>query len=110
MRKLNLMLKEKLNTSFHNKNEVEESFSNNLLFFAKSLKKNIILFFVPNIILFFVPNIFIFNYELKAQSQGRQVQNLVRSGAKLQARKRQAYENSQKESGLIIKLYLKNAI
>ena len=102
------MLKDKFNTSFYNKNAVEERFSNNFLFFAKSLKKNIILFFVPNIILFFVPNIFIFTYELKAQSQGRQIQNLVRSGAKLQARKRQAYENSQKESGLIIKRYLKN--
>ena len=98
------MPKDKLDISLNKKNAVnavEEYFSKNLHLFVKCLKKIIQILFV-------VPNIFIFTYELKAESQGREVQNLVRSGAELQERKRKAYENSQKESGLEIKRYLKN--
>ena len=58
--------------------------------------------------LLLVPNIFIFQNVLRAESQGREIQIYVRSGAALQARKRKAYENSQKESGLKIKRYLIN--
>ena len=89
------MLKDKLKKFFYKKNTLEECFLKNLFFFVKSSKKIIQ-------ILFILPNIFIFTYELKAESQGREVQNLVRSGAELQERKRKAYENSQKESGLKI--------
>ena len=99
--KIKDMLKDKLNISYYKKNTLEECFSKNLLFLVKSLKKIIQ-------ILFIVPNIFICTYELKAESQGREVQNLVRSGAELQERKRKAYEKSQKESGLKIKRYLIN--
>ena len=67
----------------------------------KSLKKIIL-------ILFFAPKIIISPNELTAESQGREIQNYVRSGAASQERKRKAYENSQKESGLIIKRYLIN--
>ena len=95
------MLKVKLDSSFYKKNAVEESFTEKLNIFVKSLKK-----VVP--ILFFVPNIVISPNELTAESQGREIQNYVRSGAASQERKRKAYENSQKESGLIIKRYLIN--
>ena len=69
--------------------------------FVKSLKKVML-------VLFFVPNIFIFPHELTAESKGREIQNFVRSETTLQARKRKAYENAQKESGLRIKRYLIN--
>ncbi len=95
------MLNDRLNIIVYKKNTFEKYFSKKLIFFEKFLKKIIQ-------ILFIVPNIFIFNYELKADSQGREVQNLVMSGAEFQARKREAYENSQKESGLKIKNYLIN--
>jgi len=58
--------------------------------------------------LFFITNIIIYPNELTAESQGREIQNYVRSGTSLQARKRKAYENAQKESGLKIKSYLIN--
>ena len=58
--------------------------------------------------LFFITNTIISPHELTAESQGREIQNYVRSGAASQERKRKAYENSQKESGLIIKRYLIN--
>ena len=60
------------------------------------------------LVLLFVPNIVIPPYELAAESQGREIQDYVRSGAASQARKMKAYESSQKESGLIIKRYLIN--
>ena len=60
------------------------------------------------LVLFFITNIIISPHELTAESQGREIQNYVRSGTTLQARKRKAYENAQKESGLKIKSYLIN--
>jgi len=60
------------------------------------------------LILLFVPNIIISPHELTAESQGREIQNYVKSGTTLQARNRKAYENAQKESGLKIKSYLIN--
>ena len=95
------MLKDKLNSIFYKKNTVDECFTKKLNFFVKSLKKIIL-------ILFFIPYIVISPHELTAESQGREIQNYVRSGAASQERKRKAYENSQKESGLIIKRYLIN--
>ncbi len=95
------MLKDKLNSIFCNKNAAEECFTKKLNIFVKSLKKIIL-------ILFFIPYIVISPHELTAESQGREIQNYVRSGAASQERKRKAYENSQKESGLIIKRYLIN--
>ena len=95
------MINEKLNSSFFKKNAAEECFTKSLNSFVKSLKKIML-------VLFFVPNIIISPHELTAESQGREIQNYVRSGAASQVRKRKAYENSQKESGLIIKRYLKN--
>ena len=95
------MLKDKLNSSFYKKNAAEENPTINLHIFVKSPKK--IMF-----ILLLVPNIFFFQNELRAESQGREVQIFVRSGAALKERKRKAYENSQKESGLKIKRYLIN--
>jgi len=59
-------------------------------------------------ILLFGPTILIFPHEITSESQGRKIQNFVRSGTTLQARKRKAYENAQKESGLQIKNYLIN--
>ena len=95
------MLKDKLNSSFYKKNAAQEYFTKILHIFAKSPKKIILT-------LLLVPNIFIFQNELRSESQGREIQIYVRSGAALQARKREAYENSQKESGLKIKRYLIN--
>ena len=95
------MLKDKLNSIFCKKNATEECFTKKWNIFVKSLKKIIL-------ILFFIPHIFISPHELTAESQGREIQNYVRSGAASQERKRKAYENSQKESGLIIKRYLIN--
>ena len=95
------MLKDKSNSSFYNKNAAQEYFTKILHIFAKSPKKIMLT-------LLLVPNIFIFQNELRAESQGREIQIYVRSGAALQARKRKAYENSQKESGLKIKRYLIN--
>jgi len=95
------MQKDKLYGSFYKKNPAEESYTKRLKIYVRSLKK-----IIP--ILFFVPNIFIFPHELTAESQGREIQNYVRNGAASQERKRKAYENSQKESGLIIKRYLIN--
>jgi len=95
------MLKDKLNSSFYKKNAAEKCFTKKMCIFVRSLKKLIL-------ILFFVPNIVIPPHELTAESQGREIQNYVRSGAASQERKRKAYENSQKESGLIIKRYLVN--
>ena len=101
MRKLSLMLKDKLNSSFYKKNASQEFFTKILHIFVKPQKKIMLT-------LLLVPNIFIFQNELIAESQGREIQNYVRSGAASQERKRKAYENSQKESGLIIKRYLIN--
>ena len=95
------MLKDKLNSSFYKKKVAQEFFTKNLHIFVMSPKKIMLT-------LLLVPNIFIFQNELRAESQGREVQVFVRSGAALQARKRKAYENSQKESGLKIKRYLIN--
>ena len=95
------MIDEKLNSSFYKKNAAEECFTKSLNIFVKSLKKIML-------VLFFVPNIIISPHELTAESQGREIQNFVRSGTTLQARKRKAYENAQKESGLKIKRYLIN--
>jgi hypothetical protein len=95
------MLKDKLNSIFYKKNAADECFTKKLNIFVKSLKKIIL-------ILCFVPNIFFPPHELTAESLGREIQNYVRSGAVSQERKREAYENSQKESGLIIKRYLIN--
>ena len=95
------MIDKKLNSSFYKKNAAEECFTKSLNIFVKSLKKIML-------VLFFVSNIIISPHELTAESQGREIQNFVRSGTTLQARKRKAYENSQKESGLTIKRYLIN--
>ncbi len=95
------MLKDKLNSIFCKKNAAEECFTEKLNIFVKSLKKIIL-------ILFFALYTFIPPHELTAESQGREIQNYVRSGAASQERKRKAYENYQKESGLIIKRYLMN--
>ena len=95
------MLKDKSNSSFYKKNAVQEYFTKILHIFAKSPKEIMLT-------LLLVPNIFIFQNELRAESQGREIQIYVRSGAALQARKRKAYENSQKENGLKIKRYLIN--
>ena len=95
------MLKDKLNSSFYIENSAEECFTKKKNLFVKSLKKVVL-------IMFLVPNIFISPQELTAESQGREIQNFVRGGAASQARKRKAYENSQKESGLKIKRYLIN--
>ena len=95
------MINEKLNSSFYKKNAAEECFTKSLNIFVKSLKKIML-------VLFFVPNIIISPHELTAESQGREIQNFVRSGAVSQERKRKAYENSQKESGLTINRYLIN--
>ena len=95
------MLKDKFNSSIYKKNAVQEFFTKILHIFVKPQKKIML-------ILLLVPNIFIFHNEIRAESQGREIQIYVRSGAALQARKRKAYENSQKESGLKIKRYLIN--
>ena len=95
------MLKARLNSNFYEENAAEECFTKSLNIFVKSLKKIML-------VLFFVPNIIISPNELIAESQGREIQNFVRSGTTLQVRKRKAYENAQKESGLKIKRYLKN--
>ena len=95
------MIDEKLNSSFYKKNTAEECFSKSLNIFVKSLKKIML-------VLFFVSNIIISPQELAAESQGREIQNFVRSGTTLQARKRKAYKNAQKDSGLKIKRYLIN--
>ena len=101
MRGLNGMINEKLNSSFYKKNAAEECFTKSLNIFVKSLKKIML-------ILLFVPNIIISPHELTAESQGREIQNYVKSGTTLQARQRKAYKNAQKESGGKIKLYLIN--
>ena len=101
MRGLNGMINEKLNSSFYKKNAAEECFTKSLNIFVKSLKKIML-------VLFFITNIIISPHELTAESQGREIQNYVRSGTTLQARQRKAYENAQKESGLKIKSYLIN--
>ena len=95
------MLKDKSNSGFYKKNAAQEYFTKILHIFAKSPKKIMLT-------LLLVPNIFIFQNELIAKSQGREIQIYVKSGAALQASKRKAYENSQKESGLKIKRYLIN--
>ena len=95
------MLKDKLNSSFYKKNAATECFTKNFNIFVKFLKKIMLG-------LFFITNIIIFPHELTAESQGREIQNYVRIGAASQARKRKAYENAQKESGLKIKSYLIN--
>ena len=95
------MINEKLNSSFYKIYAAEECFTKSLNIYVKFLKKIML-------VLFFVPNIIIFPHELTAESQGREIQNFVRSGTTLQAKKRKAYENAQKESGLKIKRYLIN--
>ena len=101
MRILIVMINKKLNSSIYKKNAAEECFTKSLNIYVKSLKKIML-------VLFFVPNIIISPHELTAESQGREIQNFVRSGTTLQARKRKAYENAQKDSGLKIKRYLIN--
>ena len=101
MRGLNGMINEKLNSSFYKKNAAAECFTKSLNIFVKSLKKIML-------VLFFITNIIISPHELTAESQGREIQNYVRSGTTIQARQRKAYENAQKESGLKIKSYLIN--
>ena len=95
------MLKDKLNSSFCKKNATEECFTKNFNIFVKFLKKIMLG-------LFFITNIIISPHELTAESQGREIKNYVKSGTTLQARKRQAYENAQKQTGLTIKIYFKN--
>jgi len=95
------MLKAKLNSSFCKKNAATDCFTKYFNFFVKFLKK-----IMP--VLFFGPTILIFPHEIKSENQGREIQNYVRSGTTFQARKRKAYENAQKESGLNIKNYLIN--
>ena len=95
------MLNDNLNSSFYKKNAAQKYFTKILHIFVKSQKKIMLT-------LLLVPNIFIFQNELIAETQGREVQIFVRSGSALQARKRKAYENSQKEKGLKIKRYLIN--
>ena len=95
------MINKKLNSSIYKKNAAEECFTKSLNVFVKSLKKIML-------VLFFISNIIISPHELTAESQGREIQNFVRSGTTLQARKRKAYENAQKDSGLKIKRYLIN--
>jgi len=95
------MIDEKLNSSFYKKNSAEECFTKNFNIFVKFLKKIML-------VLFFITNIIISPHELTAESQGREIQNYVKSGTTLQARKRKAYKNAQKESGRQIKLYLIN--
>ena len=95
------MINEKLNSSIYKKNAAEECFTKSLNIYVKSLKKMML-------VLFFVPNIIILPHELTAESQGREIQNFVKSGTSFQARKMKAYENAQKDSGLKIKRYLIN--
>ena len=95
------MIDEKLNSSFYKKNAAEECFTKSFNIFVKFLKKIML-------VLFFVPNVIISPHVLTAESQGREIQNFIRSGTTLQARKRKAYENAQKDSGLKIKRYLIN--
>ena len=95
------MINKKLNSSIYKKNAAEECFTKSLNIYVKSLKKMML-------VLFFVPNIIIFPHELTAESQGREIENFVKSGTTLQARKMKAYENAQKDSGLKIKRYLIN--
>ena len=95
------MINEKLNSSIYKKNAAEECFTKSLNIYVKSLKKIML-------VLFFVPKIIIFPHKLTAESQGREIQNFVKSGTTLQARKIKAYENAQKDSGLKIKRYLIN--
>ena len=95
------MFNEKLNSSFYKKYAAEECLTKSLNIFVKSLKKIML-------VLFFLTNIIITPHELTAESQGREIQNYVRSGTTLQARQRKAYKNAQKESGGKIKLYLIN--
>jgi hypothetical protein len=95
------MLKARLSISFYKKNAAEGCFTKNLNIFVKSLKKFML-------ILLFVPNVIFSPHELTAESQGRKIQNYVKSGTTLQARKRKAYKNAQKENGRQIKLYLIN--
>ena len=95
------MINKKLNSSIYKKNAAEECFTKSLNIFVKSLKKIML-------VLFFITNIIIYPHELTAESQGREIQNYVKSGTTFQARKRKAYENAQKESGLKIKRYLIN--
>ena len=95
------MIDKKLNSSFLKKNAAEECLTKILNIFVKSQKKIML-------VLFFVPNIIVSPHELTAESQGREIQNFVRNGSTLKARKRKAYENAQKESGLKIKSYLIN--
>jgi len=96
------MLKDKLNSSFYKKKSSEKECYTIILYiiFKFGIK-------IP-FLLFFVLNIFDPTFQLKAESQGREIQSFVRSGAEFQAKKRKAYENSQKESGLKIKRYLIN--
>ena len=82
------MINEKLDSSFYKKNAAEGCFTKNLNIFVKSLKKFML-------ILLFVPNVIFFPHKLTAESQGRKIQNYVKSGTTLQARKRKAYENAQ---------------
>lgn len=93
------MLKAGLNSSLYKKNAVTECFTEYLKIFVKSQK--IIMLF-----LFCVPYMIFSPDELTAERQEGNIQNYVRSGTTLQARKRKAYMNAQKVSGHKIKRYL----
>jgi len=95
------MLKNNLNGIFYKVNATKGYFNIFLHSYLNFLKK-IILF------LFFVSNMVFTSFDLGAESLGREIQNYVRSETSLDARKRKAYENSQKEKGLLIKRYLIN--
>ena len=96
------MLKNKLNSSFYKKkSSKKECYAKTLHIIFKLAKKIILLLVIA-------PNIFDPAFELRAESQGREIQIYVKSGSTLQAKKRKEYENSQKESGLKIKRYLIN--
>ena len=96
------MFIDKLNSSFYKNKSAEEDWYKIILHIIYKYVKN----FIP--LMFFVPNIFILPYEVRSESQGREIQIYVRNGAAFQANKRKAYKNSQKESGLTIKRYLIN--
>ncbi len=95
------MLNNKLNISFYKKKSAGKCFTR-IINISVKFNKNILL------ILFFVQSIVFLPHELTAENNGREIQNYVRSGTSLQARKRKAYQNSQKDNGLRIKLYLIN--
>ena len=93
------MLKAGLNSSFYQKNAVTEYFTKALIIFVKSQKFIMQCVFCVSFMLFPTD-------ELKSKQQENIIQNYVRSGTTLKARKRKAYMNAQKVSGRKIKRYL----